>query len=76
MLEPLNITPLCDDPERAHAVGAVYWEARPLRSSDGGLIKCIVGEDWIVQRIRRASLRSRYTSIPIIALCPTPRQLT
>ena len=57
MLEPFNITPLCDDPERAHTVGAVYWEARPLGSSDGGLIKCIVGEDWIVQRIPSGELK-------------------
>ena len=57
VLEPFTITPLCDDPERAHAVGAVYWEARPLGSSDGGLIKCIVGEDWIVQRIPSGELK-------------------
>ena len=57
LLEPFNITPLCDDPERAHTVGAVYWEARPLGSSDGGLIKCIVGEDWIVQRIPSGELK-------------------
>ena len=49
VLEPFDITPLCDDPERARAVGAVYWEGRPLGSPDNGLIKCIVGEDWIVR---------------------------
>ena len=30
LLEPFTITPLCDDPERAHTVGAVYWEAHPF----------------------------------------------
>ncbi|HUU66134.1 MAG TPA: hypothetical protein VMW57_02480 [Methyloceanibacter sp.] len=49
VLEPFDITPLCDDPERARAVGAVYWEGHPLGSPDKGLIKCIVGEDWIVR---------------------------
>lgn len=57
VLEPFDITPLCDDPERVHAVGAVYWEGRPLESSDGDLIKCIVGEDWIVQRIPSGELK-------------------
>lgn len=57
VLDPFDITPLCDDPERAHAVAAVYWEGRPLGSSDGDLIKCIVGEDWIVQRIPSGELK-------------------
>ncbi len=57
VLDPWEITPLCDKPERARAVGAVYWEGRPLGASDGGLIKCIVGEDWIVQRIPSGALK-------------------
>lgn len=56
-LEPFDITQLCAAPERAHAVGAVYWEARLAGSADGGLIKCIVGEDWIVQRIPSGELK-------------------
>lgn len=50
VLEPWEITPLCDKPERARAVGAVYWEGRSVTSAEGDLIKCVVGEDWIVQR--------------------------
>jgi len=57
VIEPFDITPLCDDPERARAVGAVYWEGRPLGASDGHLIKCIVGEDWIVQRVPSGELK-------------------
>ncbi len=48
-LEPWDITPLCSQPERARAVGAVYWEGRLVDSPDA-VIKCVVGEDWIVQR--------------------------
>ncbi|MGY8997838.1 MAG: hypothetical protein ACKVH7_15465, partial [Alphaproteobacteria bacterium] len=35
---------------KARAIGAVYWEGRPVTSGQGDLIKCVVGEDWIVQR--------------------------
>jgi hypothetical protein len=48
-LEPWDITPLCTEPERSRAVGAVYWEGRVVDSPDA-VIKCVVGEDWIVQR--------------------------
>lgn len=57
VLEPWDITPLCDEPERARAVGAVYWEGRPVGSVEGGLIKCVVGEDWIVQRLPSGELK-------------------
>jgi hypothetical protein len=57
ILEPLDIAPLCDQPERARAACAVYWEGRPVNSADGALIKCVVGEDWIVQRIPSGELR-------------------
>lgn len=46
---PWDLTPLCAKPERVRAVGAVYWEGRIANSPDG-VIKCMVGEDWIVQR--------------------------
>ncbi len=48
-LEPMDVTPLSASPERARAVGAVYWEGRFVGRPDG-VIKVIVGEDWIVQR--------------------------
>ena len=49
------ITPLCDQPERARCVGAVYWQARQKGSTK--LLKCVVGEDWIVQRIETGELK-------------------
>ena len=57
VLEPWDITPLCDEPERVRAVGAVYWEGRPIGSAQGGLIKCVVGEDWTVQRVPSGALK-------------------
>jgi hypothetical protein len=48
-LEPWEITQLSDVPERARAVGVVYWEGRVTAVPDA-LIKVIVGEDWIVER--------------------------
>jgi hypothetical protein len=56
-LDPWNITQLCDASERARAVGAVYWEGRPIESATGAPIKCVVGEDWIVQRIPSGDLK-------------------
>ena len=55
-LEPWEITQLCDAPERARAVGAVYWEGRVAAAPDA-VIKAIVGEEWIVQRDRSGDLR-------------------
>ncbi len=52
-----EITPLCDQPERARAVGSVYWEGRPKTAPAGALMKCIVGEDWIVQRVSSGELK-------------------
>ena len=52
-----DITPLCSEPERARAVGAVYWEGRPLHAKGDALIKCVVGEDWIVQRTSSGDLK-------------------
>ena len=56
-LDPWTITQLCDQPERARAIGAVYWEGRPIDSTTGKPIKCIVGEDWIVQRVEAGGLK-------------------
>ena len=52
-----EITPLLGEPERVRAVGAVYWEGRVVGSTDGSLIKCVVGEDWIVQRTPSGELK-------------------
>ena len=54
-LEPWDITPLCEQPERARAVGAVYWEGRVVGARD--VVKCVVGEDWIVQRTPSGELK-------------------
>jgi hypothetical protein len=56
-----DITPLGDNPERARAQaqaqaqGIVYWQGRHVDSADGALLKCHVGEDWVVERVPRAS---------------------
>lgn len=56
LLEPFDVTELCTTPERARAVGAVYWEGRVVSAPDA-LIKVIVGEDWIVQRDASGELK-------------------
>jgi hypothetical protein len=55
-LEPWDIIPLCDEPERVRAVGAVYWEGRVV-GTDDAIVKCVVGEDWIVQRDASGDLK-------------------
>ena len=52
-----DITPLCDVPERVRAVGTVYWEGRLIGSPESALVKCHVGEDWIVQRAPSGQLK-------------------
>lgn len=51
------ITPLCSTPERARAVGCVYWEGRFINSPTPAKIKCFVGEDWIIQRTNDGELK-------------------
>ena len=36
ILEPMDVTALASEPERARAVGAVLWEGRPVGSPGGG----------------------------------------
>ena len=52
-----EITMLLGEPERVRAVGAVYWEGRVVGAPEGALIKCVVGEDWIVQRTPSGELK-------------------
>ena len=52
-----DITPLCDAPERARAVGTVYGEGRPVSAPKEALLKCHVGEDWVVQRVPSGELK-------------------
>jgi len=49
-LNPWDVHEICGEPERARAVGAVYWQGRVVGAHKGSLIKVVVGEDWIVQR--------------------------
>jgi hypothetical protein len=55
-LEPWEITQLADVPERARAVGAVYWQGRVVAAPEA-VIKVIVGEDWIVERVASGTLK-------------------
>jgi len=52
-----QITQLSNSPERARAVGAVYWQGRLVDSDEDDVIKAIVGEDWIVQRVPGGELK-------------------
>jgi hypothetical protein len=55
-LIPWEFENTSEKPERAHAVGNVYWEGKPTNGSDQ-LLKVIVGEDWIVERVADGSLK-------------------
>jgi hypothetical protein len=57
LIEPWDVTPLSQSPQRVRVVGALYWEGRLKGSPDGALIKCMVGEDWIVQRLPSGELK-------------------
>lgn len=52
-----QIIPLSREPERVRAVGAVYWQGRLVDAAEDALIKCVVGEDWIVQRTPTGELK-------------------
>jgi hypothetical protein len=56
-MEEWEFTPLSSQPERVRAVGAVYWQGRLVDSKKEAWIKCVVGEDWIVQRTPSGELR-------------------
>jgi len=50
------IAQLSDQPERARAIGSFYWEAHYPDPATPPL-RCIVGEDWIVERDIAGELR-------------------
>ena len=56
-LEPFDVTPLCSQPERVRAAGAIYWQGRLVDAAEDAVIKCIVGEEWIVQRLPSGELK-------------------
>lgn len=52
-----QILNLNDSPSRVRATGTVYWQAEYKNQSPPNLIKCIVGEDWIVERVASGELK-------------------
>jgi len=56
-LEPWDVTQLCDEPERARAVGAVLWHGRSVDDEPDAIARTVVGEDWIVQRAPDGELK-------------------
>jgi len=56
-LEPFDVIQLSSQPERARAVGAVYWQGRLVNAPQEAVIKCIVGEDRVVQRVSSGELK-------------------
>lgn len=51
------VAQLSDAPERARASGSFYWEAHFPDSETKPPLRCIVGEDWIVERQDDGSLK-------------------
>jgi len=52
-----TLTPLTTAPERARATGTVYWQAEYRDGRRPNVIRSVVGEDWIVERIPSGALR-------------------
>jgi hypothetical protein len=52
------VTPLSRSPERVRAVGTVYWQAEYRdRKGPNNVIKSVVGEEWILERVPDGSLK-------------------
>lgn len=43
------VTPLSDGPDRARAIGTLYWEGH-FKDETMAPLRCVVGEDWLVER--------------------------
>ena len=54
-LMPWDFQNTSTSPERVRITGDVYWEGRQTKS--GGLLKVIVGEDWVIERVADGSLK-------------------
>ena len=48
---------LSDAPERVRAIGSFYWEAHFPEADGRAPLRCIVGEDWIIERVADGSLK-------------------
>lgn len=55
-LGDFTVSQLNDEPERARAIGSLYWEAHFPDEAKPPL-RCIVGEDWLFERIPSGELR-------------------
>ena len=73
-LEPWDVTELSTAPERARAVGAVYWQGALVDAPDA-VIKVVVGEDWIVQRDSSGELKIALYVNPYHHFLPDSAQL-
>lgn len=52
-----NLTPLSESPERVRATGTVYWQAEFPDRPAPNIIKAVVGEDWIIERLPSGELK-------------------
>lgn len=53
-----TVTPLSQSPERVRATGTVYWQAEYRdRKGPNNVIRSVVGEDWILERVPDGSLK-------------------
>lgn len=46
-----TVTQLSEDPERARALGSLYWEAHYPEGEGRAPLRCVVGEDWLLERL-------------------------
>ena len=63
-----DVTPLCDKPERARAVGAFYWQARVAGRPESELIKALLlpGLDRAAHAVGRAEVRGLHQHRPLV----------
>jgi hypothetical protein len=57
LLGDFKLTRLSDAPERVRVTGSVYWEAQDAKRPPPNVIKAVVGEDWIVERVPSGELK-------------------
>ena len=57
LLRHFDLTPLNASPERVRARGTVYWQAEFSGRPPPNVIKAVVGEDWIIERVASGALK-------------------
>lgn len=70
ILGEFELVQICDDPERARAKGWVYFEALYKDHPERGLLKSIVGEEYILERCEDG--RVRYVQYNSTFFAPLP----